>query len=99
MTDTSNIGTLAHYWLAGVALIGLLILFVVNAVLSWRLLSPKRSFVWRLLAIVLGIGGYFGASFAASHYYTQWTETLPKGKGTVTNLVMSAKIRAITRHK
>lgn len=91
MTDTSNMGTLGHYWLAGVALIGLLILLIINAVLSWRLLRPTKTFSWRLIGILLGVGGYFGASFAASHYYNQWTETLPKGRGTVTNLVMSAK--------
>ncbi|HFT1683720.1 LTA synthase family protein [Providencia stuartii] len=91
MMDTSNMGTLGHYWLAGVALIGLLILLIINAVLSWRLLRPTKTFSWRLIGILLGVGGYFGASFAASHYYNQWTETLPKGRGTVTNLVMSAK--------
>lgn len=91
MTDTSNMGTLGHYWLAGVALIGLLILLVINGVLSWRLARPAKSFSWRLIGILLGVGGYFGASFAASHYYTEWTGTLPKGRGTVTNLVMSAK--------
>ncbi|WP_336194400.1 LTA synthase family protein [Providencia stuartii] len=91
MTDTSNMGTLSHYWLAGVALIGLLILLVINGILSWRLVRPAKSFSWRLLGILLGIGGYFGASLAASHYYNEWTETLPKGRGTVTNLVMSAK--------
>ncbi|MEQ4671150.1 LTA synthase family protein [Providencia manganoxydans] len=91
MTDTSNMGTLSHYWLAGVALIGLLILLVINGILSWRLVRPAKSFSWRLLGILLGIGGYFGASLAASNYYNEWTETLPKGRGTVTNLVMSAK--------
>ncbi|EKT53670.1 LTA synthase family protein [Providencia burhodogranariea] len=91
MTDTSNMGTLSHYWLAGVALIGLLILLVINGVLSWRLLRPRKSFALRLIGVILGLGGYFGASFAASHYYSEWTNTLPKGRGTVTNLVMSAQ--------
>lgn len=91
MTDSSNMGTLSHYWLAGVALIGLLILLAINGVLSWRLLRPSKSFSWRLIGALLGVGGYFGASFAASHYYSEWTNTLPKGRGTVTNLVMSAQ--------
>lgn len=91
MTDTSNMGTLSHYWLAGVAVIGLFILLIINSVISWRLYRASKPFVWRLIGVLLGVGGYFGASFAASHYYSQWTDTLPKGRGTVTNLVMSAQ--------
>ncbi len=91
MTDTSNMGTLGHYWLAGVALIGLLILLVVNAIISWRLLRPCKSFALRIVSLLLVVGGYYGANWSSTHYYDEWTQTLPKGRGTVTNLVMSAK--------
>ncbi|EKT61357.1 LTA synthase family protein [Providencia sneebia] len=89
MTDIENMGTLSHYWLAGLAIIGLVLLLIINGIVSWRLVASKKSYAWRILAICLSVGGYFGASFASSHYYTQWTNNLPKGKGTVTNLVMS----------
>lgn len=91
MTDTSNMGTLGHYWLAGIALIGLLILLVVNAIISWRLLRPCKSFALRIVSLLLVVGGYYGANWSSTHYYDEWTQTLPKGRGTVTNLVMSAK--------
>ncbi|MBP6121635.1 MULTISPECIES: LTA synthase family protein [Providencia] len=91
MTDASNMGTLSHYWLAGVAVIGLLILFIINAIISWRLLRPCTSFVPRILGLLFVIGGYFGTGWASTHYYEVWTQTLPKGRGTVTNLIMSAQ--------
>lgn len=91
MTDTSNMGTLGHYWLAGIALIGLLILLVVNAIISWRLLRPCKSFALRIVSLLFVVGGYYGANWSSTHYYDEWTQTLPKGRGTVTNLVMSAK--------
>ncbi|MGG4609147.1 LTA synthase family protein [Providencia sp. Me31A] len=92
MTDTSNMGTLSHYWLAGVALLGLTILFVINGIISWRLFKPARkSFTPRILGVILAVAGYFGASFASAHYYDRWSQTLPKGRGTITNIVMSAQ--------
>lgn len=91
MTDTSNMGTLSHYWLAGVALVGLLILLVVNAVISWRLLKPSKSLALRIFGVLLVVGGYFSANLTSAHYYDRWSQTLPKGRGTVTNIIMSAK--------
>lgn len=91
MTDTANMGTLSHYWLAGVALLGLIILLVVNGTISWRLLKPAKSFTPRIIGVIIAAAGYFGASFASTHYYDRWSQTLPKGRGTVTNIVMSAQ--------
>ena len=91
MTDTSNMGTLGHYWLAGVALVGLIILLVINGIISWRLLPSCKSITIRIVSLLLVAGGYLGASWASAHYYDEWTQTLPKGRGTVTNLVMSAQ--------
>ncbi|GAB1440643.1 hypothetical protein MASR2M36_34280 [Providencia sp.] len=91
MTDTSNMGTLSHYWLAGVALLGLIILLVVNGIISWRLLKPAKSFTPRIIGVIIAAAGYFGASFASTHYYDRWSQTLPKGRGTVTNIVMSGQ--------
>ncbi len=91
MTDTSNMGTLGHYWLAGVALVGLLILLVINGVISWRLLKPSKSKMTRVIGVVLIVAGYFGINFTSSHYYDRWSQTLPKGRGTVTNIIMSAQ--------
>ena len=91
MTDTSNMGTLSHYWLAGVALIGLFILLIFNGIISWRLKRPNSMFSLRIIGILLAVGGYFGAGLSSAHYYDEWTLTLPKGRGTVTNLVMSAQ--------
>ncbi|MEQ4713818.1 LTA synthase family protein [Providencia alcalifaciens] len=91
MTDTSNMGTLGHYWLAGVALVALVILLVVNGVISWRLVSSSKSLTSRIVGLILVVAGYFGASFTSDHYYDRWSQTLPKGRGTVTNIIMSAK--------
>lgn len=91
MTDTSNMGTLSHYWLAGVALVGLLILLVVNGIISWRLIKPSKSRVPRIASVLLVVAGYFAINFASTHYYDRWSQTLPKGRGTVTNIIMSAK--------
>ncbi|MEY0663521.1 LTA synthase family protein [Providencia rettgeri] len=91
MTDTSNMGTLGHYWLASVALVGLLILLVINGVISWRLVKPSKSKITRVIGVVLIVAGYFSINFTSSHYYDRWSQTLPKGRGTVTNIIMSAQ--------
>ncbi|MTC59915.1 sulfatase-like hydrolase/transferase [Providencia rustigianii] len=90
MTDTSNLGTLGHYWLAGLAVIGLFIVLIINGIISWRLSTPCKRWISRVVSILMVVAGYFGADWASAHYYDRWSQTLPKGRGTVTNLVMSA---------
>ncbi|MTB67233.1 sulfatase-like hydrolase/transferase [Providencia sp. wls1943] len=91
MTDTSNLGTLGHYWLAGVAVLALFILLIINGVISWRLFTPCKRKVSRVVSVLMVIVGYFGADWASAHYFDKWSQTLPKGRGTVTNLVMTAQ--------
>lgn len=91
MTDTSQLRDIKYYWLAGVAVLGLFILLIINGVISWRLSTPCKRWISRVVSVLMIVVGYFGADWASTHYFDKWSQTLPKGRGTVTNLVMSAQ--------
>ncbi|QAV23098.1 LTA synthase family protein [Proteus hauseri] len=86
--DSSNLGTLGHYWEAGVALIVMLIWLLINMLVSWRF-SKKSNLKLRISAILLIVIGLISAHFTVEKWQTTWEGTLPGGKGTVTNLIMS----------
>ncbi|PHM72698.1 phosphoglycerol transferase [Xenorhabdus kozodoii] len=90
MLDPSNQETLRHYWLAGIAIVALFIWLIFNMIVSWRALPPVRGVKWRFASIVLMIVGAWDINLTVSAYHTQWQGELPKGRGTVTNMVMSA---------
>ncbi|PWC14313.1 phosphoethanolamine transferase [Brenneria roseae subsp. americana] len=88
--DSANAETLAHYWLAGVAMIALLLWLLLNAVLSWRCHPVTRKTPYRLAAVVLIPICLFGITNITDRCHRIWEETLPKGTGTLTNIIMSA---------
>ncbi|WP_045973230.1 LTA synthase family protein [Xenorhabdus doucetiae] len=90
MLDPSNQETLRHYWLAGLAVVAMFIWLIFNMILSWKALPPARGIKWRLASIMLMAVGVWDINLTVKTYYTQWQDELPKGRGTVTNMVMSA---------
>ncbi|AYA41608.1 sulfatase-like hydrolase/transferase [Xenorhabdus nematophila] len=90
MLDPSNQETLRHYWLAGIAIGVMVIWLIFNMVLSWKTALPVRRMKWRLASLVLMAAGVFGINLTVSAYHNQWIGELPKGRGTMTNMVMSA---------
>ncbi|OCQ54462.1 Sulfatase [Photorhabdus australis subsp. thailandensis] len=91
MFDPANQETLRHYWLAGLAVIAMFIWLIFNMVLSWKKSSPSRGFKWRIVSLVLVVICVWEVSVTANAFRDQWESSLPKGRGTVTNMVMSAK--------
>lgn len=86
--DSSNLGTLGHYWEAGVALIIMLIWLLINMLVAWRL-SKKSTLKLRISSLLLIVIGLTTAHFTVEKWQMEWEGTLPGGKGTVTNLIMS----------
>ncbi|CDG89601.1 conserved hypothetical protein; putative membrane protein [Xenorhabdus bovienii str. feltiae Florida] len=91
MLDPSNQETLRHYWLAGVAMAAMLVWLIFNMVLSWRKADPVRGIKWRVASVVLVAAGVCVVNLTTNAYYTTWQGELPKGRGTMTNMMMSAK--------
>ncbi|WP_340618300.1 LTA synthase family protein [Xenorhabdus entomophaga] len=90
MLDPSNQETLRHYWLAGIAVAAMAIWLIFNMILSWKAAFPVRGIKWRFASIVLMAASVWGINLTVKAYYVQWQNELPKGRGTMTNMVMSA---------
>ncbi len=90
MLDPANQETLRHYWLAGIAVAGMLIWLIFNMILSWKSASPAHGIKWRLGSLVLVAVSAWGVNLTVNAYHTAWQSELPKGRGTMTNMVMSA---------
>ncbi|MBD2809680.1 sulfatase-like hydrolase/transferase [Xenorhabdus sp. Vera] len=88
--DPSNQETLRHYWLAGIAVAAMVVWLIFNIILSWKAVPPTRRIKWRLISIILVAASVWGINLTVRAYHAQWQEELPKGRGTVTNMVMSA---------
>ncbi|MBK5074366.1 LTA synthase family protein [Budviciaceae bacterium CWB-B4] len=89
--DPTNFSTLFHYPLALLGIIGLIILLILNIALYIR--TPKIRTSSRLLSLVV-VGGLATGIIFASQNKTNiehWQASLPKGKGTIVNLFMSAQ--------
>ncbi|MBS9423421.1 LTA synthase family protein [Photorhabdus caribbeanensis] len=91
MFDPANQETLRHYWLAGLGVVAMFIWLMFNMTLSWKKSSPRRGFKWRTVGLVLAAFCTWEVSATANAFREQWESSLPKGRGTVTNMVMSAK--------
>ncbi|RAW94448.1 MULTISPECIES: LTA synthase family protein [unclassified Photorhabdus] len=91
MFDPANQETLHHYWLAGLGVVAMFIWLIFNMTLSWKKSSPLRGFKWRTVGLVLAAFCTWEVSATANAFREQWESSLPKGRGTVTNMVMSAK--------
>ncbi|MEX0445696.1 LTA synthase family protein [Xenorhabdus sp. SGI246] len=91
MLDPSNQETLRHYWLAGLAVVAMLVWLIFNMFLSWRSANPVRGLKWRALSVVLVAAGVGSVNLTVNAYHNEWQAELPKGRGTMTNMVMSAK--------
>lgn len=91
MFDPANQETLHHYWLAGLGVVAMFIWLIFNMMLSWKKSSPLRGFKWRTVGLVLAAFCTWEVSATANAFREQWESSLPKGRGTVTNMVMSAK--------
>ncbi|WP_235410150.1 LTA synthase family protein [Proteus terrae] len=86
--DSSNLGTLGHYWEAGVALIVMLIWLLINMSIAWRF-SQKSRPALRMSSLLLIVIGFTTIHFTVEKWQAEWEGTLPGGRGTVTNLIMS----------
>lgn len=86
--DSSNLGTLGHYWEAGIALIAMLVWLLINMFIAWRL-SKKSSLTLRISSLLLIAIGFVSLHFTVNKWQSEWESTLPGGRGTVTNLIMS----------
>ncbi|MBG6017292.1 LTA synthase family protein [Proteus mirabilis] len=86
--DSSNLGTLTQYWEAGVAIIAMAIWLIINMVIAWRF-SRKSPIATRLSSLLLIIIGLTTIHFTVNKWQSEWEGTLPGGRGTVTNLIMS----------
>ncbi|OCA56534.1 LTA synthase family protein [Photorhabdus namnaonensis] len=91
MFDPANQETLRHYWLAGLGVAAMFIWLIFNMTLSWKKSSPLRGFKWRTVGLILAAFCTWEVSATANAFREQWESSLPKGRGTVTNMVMSAK--------
>ncbi|AKJ40938.1 LTA synthase family protein [Pragia fontium] len=89
--DPANFGTLFHYPLALLGLIGLVILLALNVVLYIR--TIKISLPYRFLSLFIMAGLILGITqFSQNkHNIENWQGALPKGKGTIVNMFMSAQ--------
>ncbi|MEZ2685946.1 sulfatase-like hydrolase/transferase [Proteus vulgaris] len=86
--DSSNLGTLGHYWEAGVALVAMLIWLLINMLIAWRF-SKKSRLTLRVSSLLLMVVGVITIHFTVEKWQVEWEGTLPGGRGTVTNLIMS----------
>lgn len=86
--DSSNLGTLGHYWEAGVALVAMLIWLLINMSIAW-LFSQKSRPALRISSLLLIVIGFTTIHFTVEKWQAEWEGTLPGGRGTVTNLIMS----------
>ncbi|WCG90446.1 LTA synthase family protein [Proteus terrae] len=86
--DSSNLGTLGHYWEAGVTLIVMLIWLLINMSIAWRF-SQKSRPALRMSSLLLIVIGFTTIHFTVEKWQAEWEGTLPGGRGTVTNLIMS----------
>ncbi|WP_289994330.1 LTA synthase family protein [Photorhabdus laumondii] len=91
MFDPANQETLRHYWLAGLGVVAMFIWLIFNMTLSWKKSSSRRGFKWRTVGLVLAAFCTWEVSATADAFREQWESSLPKGRGTITNMVMSAK--------
>ncbi|WP_099073876.1 sulfatase-like hydrolase/transferase [Proteus alimentorum] len=91
--DSSNLGTLGHYWEAGVALIAMLIWLLINMSIAWHF-SKKSRLGLRISSLLLVIIGFTTIHFTVEKWQAEWESTLPGGRGTVTNLIMSGYQKA-----
>lgn len=89
--DPSNFGTLLHYPLAALGLIGLALLLVFNFFLYLK--EPKIKFNFRALSLLAMFGLILGITLVSrnENNIEHWQASLPKGKGTVVNIFMSAQ--------
>ncbi|SFN68503.1 sulfatase-like hydrolase/transferase [Xenorhabdus japonica] len=90
MLDPSNQETLHYYWLAGIAVVAMLIWLILNMILSWKSAPSARGIKWRLASIASMVVSIGSINLTVNAYYTEWQSELPKGRGTMTNMVMSA---------
>lgn len=86
--DSSNLGTLGHYWEAGVALIAMLIWLLINMSIAWHFSKKSRPSL-RISGLLLMAIGFTTIHFTVEKWQAEWEGTLPGGRGTVTNLIMS----------
>lgn len=86
--DSSNLGTLGHYWEAGVALIAMLIWLLINMSIAWHFSKKSRPSL-RISGLLLMVIGFTTIHFTVEKWQSEWEGTLPGGRGTVTNLIMS----------
>ncbi|MER1961415.1 sulfatase-like hydrolase/transferase, partial [Proteus vulgaris] len=86
--DSSNLGTLGHYWEAAVALVAMLIWLLINMSIAWRF-SKKSRPALRISSLLFIIIGFTTIHFTVEKWQAEWEGTLPGGRGTVTNLMMS----------
>lgn len=86
--DSSNLGTLGHYWEAGVALVAMLIWLIINMSIAWHF-SKKSRPILRISSLFLMVIGFTTIHFTVEKWQAEWEGTLPGGRGTVTNLIMS----------
>ncbi|OAT29369.1 LTA synthase family protein [Proteus myxofaciens] len=86
--DTSNLGTLGQYWEAGIAIIAMVIWLIINMIIAWRF-SKKSSIQLRLSSLILIILAIITIHFTVNKWQSEWEGTLPSGRGTMTNLIMS----------
>ncbi|NBM01532.1 LTA synthase family protein [Proteus sp. G2671] len=86
--DSSNLGTLGHYWEAGVALIAMLIWLLINMSIAWHFSQKSRPSL-RISGLLLMAIGFTTIHFTVEKWQAEWEGTLPGGRGTVTNLIMS----------
>lgn len=87
--DSSNLGTLGQYWEAGVAMIAMVIWLMINMVIAWRYSkksTTKRRIITSILLIPIGL---IATHFTVNKWQSEWEGTLPAGRGTMTNLMMS----------
>lgn len=90
MVDPANTETLLHYPLAGLAALGMLLLFFITLVISWR--ARPRSKGYRRFSYGVGIMLISGITLIScfNTYQSVWATMLPKGTGVLSNLVMSS---------
>lgn len=74
---------------------------IINMVTAWRF-SRKSPIATRLSSLLLIIIGLTTIHFTVNKWQSEWEGTLPGGRGTVTNLIMSGYQTAyhpLTMHK
>ncbi|ELH8609674.1 LTA synthase family protein [Enterobacter asburiae] len=89
LTDPSNAGTLLHYPVAGLALIGLGGVVILTIFVGWRAVPCRPGFAPRLIALGIMITSGMIMSQCIIRYQRDWAGRLPGGTGVVSNLVMS----------